>query len=103
MPKKLPADLDERIEALIAQHPDGIGTDALHALLAEVVSRRTLGLDGFELIVYACFATIIRQRLNFRGRITTCIKRCDNTFPTSRLTGLLGMTFLLCEDGGCCE
>lgn len=42
MPKKLPADLDERIEALIAQHPDGIGTDALQALLAEVVSRRTL-------------------------------------------------------------
>lgn len=42
MPKKLPADLNERIEALIVEHPEGVAIDGLHAMLAEVVSRRTL-------------------------------------------------------------
>jgi len=27
MPKRLPADLQERIEALVVEHPDGISTD----------------------------------------------------------------------------
>lgn len=42
MPKKLPDDLSARIEAEIARHPDGAGTDELHAALADIVSRRTL-------------------------------------------------------------
>lgn len=42
MPKKLPEDLSVRIEAEIARHPDGIGMDDLHAVLAIIVSRRTL-------------------------------------------------------------
>ena len=42
MPKKLPEDLNERIETEIARHPEGIGIDDLHRVLAEVVSRRTL-------------------------------------------------------------
>ncbi len=42
MPKKLPDDLNLRIEAEIARHPDGIGIDDLHAVLADIVSRRTL-------------------------------------------------------------
>ena len=42
MPKKLPEDLAARIEAEIARHPDGVGIDDLHAVLADIVSRRTL-------------------------------------------------------------
>ncbi|MDD5333881.1 MAG: Fic family protein [Rhodoferax sp.] len=42
MPKKLPDDLSVRIEAEIARHPDGAGTDELHVALADIVSRRTL-------------------------------------------------------------
>ncbi len=42
MPKKLPEDLTARIEAEIARHPNGVGIDDLHAILADVASRRTL-------------------------------------------------------------
>jgi hypothetical protein len=42
MPKKLPEDLNARIEAGIARQQDGIGIDDLHAILADIVSRRTL-------------------------------------------------------------
>ncbi len=42
MPKKLPEDLTARIEAEIARHPEGIGIDDLHAVLVNIVSRRTL-------------------------------------------------------------
>lgn len=34
--KKLPADLNERIEALIVGHPEGVAIDELHAMQAEV-------------------------------------------------------------------
>jgi len=40
--KKLPEDLTARIEAEIARHPNGIGIDDLHAILTDIVSRRTL-------------------------------------------------------------
>ena len=42
MPKKLPDDLSASIEAEIARHPNGVGTDALRIVLADIVSRRTL-------------------------------------------------------------
>jgi hypothetical protein len=42
MPKKLSEDLSTRIAAEIAQHPDGVGIDELHAALGDIVSRRTL-------------------------------------------------------------
>lgn len=42
MPKKLPDDLSARIEAEIARHPDGAGTNEIHVALADIVSRRTL-------------------------------------------------------------
>ncbi|MDO9601244.1 MAG: Fic family protein [Rhodocyclaceae bacterium] len=42
MPKKLPEDLAARIEAEITRHPDGVGIDELHTVLAYIVSRRTL-------------------------------------------------------------
>ena len=42
MPKKLPEDLNLRIEAEIVRHPESVGIDALHAALADIVSRRTL-------------------------------------------------------------
>ncbi len=42
MPKKLPEDLNVRIAAEIVRHRDGIGIDDLHAVLADIVSRRTL-------------------------------------------------------------
>ncbi|OYV75215.1 MAG: cell filamentation protein Fic [Chromatiales bacterium 21-64-14] len=42
MPKKLPEDLNARVETEIARHPDGIGIDDLHASLVDIVSRRTL-------------------------------------------------------------
>jgi hypothetical protein len=42
MPKKLPKDLNARIQTEIAHHREGIGIDDLHAALADVVSRRTL-------------------------------------------------------------
>lgn len=42
MPKQLPKDLNDRIEAEIARHGDGLGIDDLHAALGDVVSRRTL-------------------------------------------------------------
>ena len=42
MPKKLPEDLNARIQAEIARHREGIGIDDLHAAQAGIVSRRTL-------------------------------------------------------------
>ncbi len=42
MPKKLPDDLNEQIQACIARNPEGAGIDELHTVLAAVVSRRTL-------------------------------------------------------------
>ncbi|MBU0752271.1 MAG: Fic family protein [Gammaproteobacteria bacterium] len=42
MPKKLPEDLNARIEAEIVRYPDGVGIDDLHTVLADIVSRRTL-------------------------------------------------------------
>ena len=42
MPKKLPEELTPRIEAEIARHPDGVGIDDLHTVLADIVSRRSL-------------------------------------------------------------
>lgn len=42
MPKQLPKNLNDRIEAEIARHEDGLGIDELHAALGDVVSRRTL-------------------------------------------------------------
>ena len=42
MPKKLPEDLDARIVAEIARHPEGIGIVDLSKALAKIVSRRTL-------------------------------------------------------------
>ena len=42
MPKQLPQDLNDRIEAEIARYEDGLGIDDLHAALTDVVSRRTL-------------------------------------------------------------
>ncbi len=42
MPKKLAEDLNPRIAAEIAKHPEGVGIDDLHAALADLVSRRTL-------------------------------------------------------------
>lgn len=42
MPKKLPENLNAQVEAEIARHPEGIGIDDLHAVLTDIVSRRTL-------------------------------------------------------------
>lgn len=42
MPKKLPDDLNARIAAEIARHPQGVGIDHLHAVLSGILSRRTL-------------------------------------------------------------
>lgn len=42
MPKKLPENLNAQIEAEIARHPEGLGIDDLHAVLTDIVSRRTL-------------------------------------------------------------
>jgi hypothetical protein len=42
MPKKLPDDLNELIEAQIVRYPEGANIDKLHTALADVVSRRTL-------------------------------------------------------------
>lgn len=50
MPKKLPEDLNARIEAEIALHLEGVGTDDLYVALANVVSRRTLQRRLGELV-----------------------------------------------------
>jgi Fic family protein len=42
MPKKLPDNLNELIEAQIVRYPEGASIDELHTALADVVSRRTL-------------------------------------------------------------
>lgn len=42
MPKKLPDELNTRIEVEIGRHPEGVGVDALHSALADITSRRTL-------------------------------------------------------------
>lgn len=42
MPKKLSENLNAQIETEIARHPAGVGIDDLHAVLADIVSRRTL-------------------------------------------------------------
>ena len=48
MPKKLPDDLTARIESEIARHPEGIGIDDLHAILANIVSRYRLRLSEYR-------------------------------------------------------
>lgn len=50
MPKKLPEDLNARIEAEVAGQMDGIGIEGLHARLAALVSRRTLQRRLGELV-----------------------------------------------------
>lgn len=50
MPKKLPEDLNLSIEAEIARHANGVGIDQLHAVLVDIVSRRTLQRRLGELI-----------------------------------------------------
>lgn len=50
MPKKLPDDLNAQIEAEIARYPQGVGVDDLHAVLADMVSRRTLQRRLGELV-----------------------------------------------------
>ncbi len=50
MPKKLPADLTALIEAEIGRHPEGVGIDDLHAVLAGIASRRTLNRRLGELV-----------------------------------------------------
>jgi len=42
VPKQLPQDLDARIVAEIARHPEGVGVIDLSKALAKIVSRRTL-------------------------------------------------------------
>ncbi len=42
MPKRLPTDLFERVEAAFAQHPRGLTLAGLQALLKDAVSRRSL-------------------------------------------------------------
>lgn len=42
MPKKLPENLNFTIEAEISRYADGVGIDQLHAVLVDIVSRRTL-------------------------------------------------------------
>ena len=42
MPKKLAIDTEARISAEIAGHQAGVGMDALHALVKDVISRRSL-------------------------------------------------------------
>lgn len=50
MPKKLPEDLNARIEAAVARHRDGIGIEELHGVLVDLVSRRTLQRRLVELV-----------------------------------------------------
>jgi hypothetical protein len=50
MPKKLPDDLNELIQAELARHPKGVGVDSLHAVLGDVASRRTLQRRLSELL-----------------------------------------------------
>lgn len=50
MPKKLPKDLTERIEAEVSRHQGGVGIDNLHGALADLVSRRTLQRRLVELV-----------------------------------------------------
>lgn len=42
MPKKIAIDTDARIIAELGRHSEGVGMEALHALLKDVISRRTL-------------------------------------------------------------
>lgn len=50
MPRKLPEDLAALIEAEIGRHPEGLGIDDLHAVLAGIASRRTLNRRLGELV-----------------------------------------------------
>ncbi|MGO9444951.1 MAG: Fic family protein [Thiobacillaceae bacterium] len=50
MPKKLPEDLNAKIEAMITRYPEGVGIDDLHTVLADIVSRRTLQRRLGELV-----------------------------------------------------
>lgn len=62
MPKKLPDNLNARIEAEIAGHPDGVGIDDLHVVFATIVSRRTLQRRLGELAKQRKIATIGKGR-----------------------------------------
>jgi hypothetical protein len=42
MPKKIPAETDNRILEEIGHHPEGIGMDSLHAYVKDAISRRSL-------------------------------------------------------------
>ncbi len=60
--KKLPDNLNARIEAEIAGHPDGVGIDDLHVVFATIVSRRTLQRRLGELAKQRKIATIGKGR-----------------------------------------
>jgi Fic/DOC family len=50
MPRRLPADVDERLLTLIGNAPDGVGTDDLLRLLGNEISRRSLQRRLAELV-----------------------------------------------------
>jgi hypothetical protein len=78
MPKKLPEDLVARIVAEIAKHPEGVGIDDLHAVLASSVSRRTLQ-RRLALLVE-------RQRLHTLGEGRALKYRLAPTTATTAVT-----------------
>lgn len=62
MPKKLSDNLNERIATEIARHSDGLRIDELHAILADMVSRRTLQRRLGELVATQKMFTIGKGR-----------------------------------------
>lgn len=90
MPKKLPEDLNARIEAEIARHPDGVGIDDLHTVLADVVSRRTLQRRLASLMEHRRIRTegdgrALRYRVG-AGDVTVALQGVSATTSVGQLT-----------------
>jgi hypothetical protein len=90
MPKKLPEDLTERIEAQIAGHPDGVGIDDLHTALADIVSRRSLQRRLASLVEQQRIrAEGDGRALKYRGRtgdVTIALQGVSATASAGQLT-----------------
>jgi hypothetical protein len=87
MPKKLPEDLNSRITAEIARHGEGIGIDDLHALLADIVSRRTLQRRLGELVEQKHIVTLGKGR-GLRYQYVSLVIEADITEQVHATDGI---------------
>ena len=81
MPKKLAADTDARILEEIGRHGEGIGMDALHARVADAISRRSLQRRLAQFVSEGKLATEGKGR-GLRYRLAPVTGKGDALLPS---------------------